>query len=193
MLQISRHPGRQPTDLNSSASWSKSDPTGSAGKADQGSATLATLLSPPQFASAVGNAGPTGSQSSQQASGNNRHNTMDEWADIFDQCKTAVNGTDSNQGSSQQDEAPSQPFGNHTAGLQGSYTATAGAFESFKSMQYEDAEDCMFGESDDEGPPSSSNGNQRLPYFGAMADWPIKQMSQLPVRCHNSREHPQSA
>ena len=112
---------------------------------------------------------------------------MEEWADIFDQCKTAVNSTDSNQGPSQQDEAPSQPFGNHTSGLQGSYIGSAGAFESFKSMPYEDAEDCMFGESDDEGPPMGSNGNQRLPYFGAMADWPIKQMSQLPVSSQNSK------
>ena len=120
-----------------------------------------------------------GSQGHQQATGASRPNTMDEWADIFDQCKTAVNGTDPNQGVSQQGEA--QPFGNHVAGPQGSQTGPAGGFESLKSLNYDDAEDCMFGESDDEGAQSSGNGPQRLPYFGAIADWPIKQMPHLPV------------
>ncbi|KAL0029838.1 hypothetical protein WJX77_003070 [Trebouxia sp. C0004] len=180
MLQISRHPGRQLNDLDSSASWKRSDPTSSAGGPSQGSAAFKALLNP-QFASAGGSAGPISSQSNQQPSGSNRHNAMDEWADIFDQCKTAVNGTDVNQGSSQQEEAPAQPFINHMGGQQGPFTATTGAFDSFKSMNYAEAEECMFGESDDEGLPSSSNGSQRLPYFGAIADWPIKQMPHLPT------------
>ena len=184
MVQISRHPGRQLNDLDSSASWSRSDPTSSAGGPSQGSAAFKALLNP-QSASAGGNAGPISSQSNQQPSGSNRHNTMDEWADIFDQCKTAVNGTDVNQGSSQQGEAPAQPFINRMGDQQVSFTAATGPFESFKSMGYAEAEDCMFGESDDDGPPSSSNGSQRLPYFGAIADWPLKQMPHLPVSCQN--------
>ena len=182
MLQISRQPGRQLNDLDSSASWSRSDATSSAGGPSQGSAAFKPLLNP-QFASAGGNAGPVGSQSNQQPSGSNRHNTMDEWADIFDQCKTAVNGTDANQGSRQQEEAPAQPFTNRMGAQRVSFAAPTGAFDSFKSMGYAEAEDCMFGESDDEGPPSSSNGSQRLPYFGAIADWPLKQMPHLPVSC----------
>lgn len=171
MLQISRHPGRQLNDLDASASWSASDPS------DQGSAAFKAVLGP-QFASAGGTSGSMGSQGKQQPTGNSRHGTMDEWADCFDQCKTSGNGTEPNQGSRQQDEP--QAFANHMAASPGSYPGPTGPFETLQTLNHEEAEDCMFGESDDEG-PHVINGAQRLPYFGAIADWPIRQMPHLPV------------
>ena len=111
---------------------------------------------------------------------------MDEWADIFDQCKTAISGSDPSQGGHGQQDDP-RAFAGFMPGPGGVYTGPAnGAFESAKSLNSEEAEDCMFGESDEEECHSSSNGGpQRLPFFGGIAEWPVKQMPYLPVRsCH---------
>lgn len=108
---------------------------------------------------------------------------MDEWADIFDQCKTVISGSDPSQGAQGQQADP-RAFAGFMPGPGGAYTGLAnGAFESVKSLNSEEAEDCMFGESDDEECHSSSNGGpQRLPFFGGIAEWPVKQMPHLPVR-----------
>ena len=192
MMQLSQHPGRQLTDSKSpSSSWSRHDPNAStshsAGRLPQNSPAFSSALNP-QYANANAsqNSAPMGLQVHQRTAGNNRNGAMDEWADIFDQCKTAITGSDPSQGGPGQQEDP-RAFAGFMPGPGGAYAGPPnGAFESAKSLNSEEAEDCMFGESDDEGCHSSGNGGpQRLPYFGGIADWPSKQMPHLPVSfCH---------
>ena len=180
MLQLSQNPGRQLTDMNPSTSWSRQDPSATAhhpaGSLDQASPAFRGILTS-QSAVAGTSSVAVGSQASQQAAGSSRHGTMEEWADIFDQCKTAVNGTDKGQGGQHPDP---RSFASFMSRPTGSYvTPENGAFETVKSLNSE--EDCMFGDSDDEGVQSSGNAPQRLPFFGGIADWPVKQMPHLPV------------
>ena len=188
MMQLSQHPGRQLTDTkpSPSSSWSRHDPNASAshsaGRLSQNSPAFSSALNP-QYASPSQNSAPVSSQVHQQTAGNNRNGSMDEWADIFDQCKTVISGSDPSQGAQGQQADP-RAFAGFMPGPGGAYTGLAnGAFESVKSLNSEEAEDCMFGESDDEECHSSSNGGpQRLPFFGGIAEWPVKQMPHLPVR-----------
>lgn len=191
MMQLSQHPSRQLTDMkpSPSSSWSRRDPNASAshsaGRLPQNSPAFSSALNP-QYASTSQNSAPMSSQVHQQTAGNSRSGAMDEWADIFDQCKTAIDRSDPSPGAQGQQEDP-KAFAGFMPGPGGTYTGPAnGAFESAKSLNSEEAEDCMFGESDDEECHSSSNGGpQRLPFFGGIAEWPVKQMQHLPVRfCH---------
>ena len=184
MLQLSQHPGRQLTDMKSSTSWSKHDPNAtsshSAGR-PQSSPAFSSVLTP-QCASLIPNSAPMNSQPDQLGTSSNRTGTMNEWADIFDQCKTAVGGSDPSQGVLGQQEDP-RAFASFMPGPGGAYTGPPNVvFQTAKSLNSEDAEDCMFGDSDDEGAePSSNGGAQRLPYFGGIADWPVKQIPHLSV------------
>ena len=187
MMQLNQHPGRQLTDMkpSPSSSWSKHDASAShsAGRLPQNSPAFSSALNP-QYASTSQNLAPMSSQVHQQTAGNNRSGTMDEWADIFDQCKTAISGSDPSQGAQRQQEGP-RAFAGFMPGPAG---PTNGAVGSAKSLNSEEAEDCMFGESDDEEcHPSSNGGPQRLPFFGGIAEWPVKQMPHLPVRFSHVR------
>lgn len=75
--------------------------------------------------------------------------SMDEWADIFDQCKTAMNGTGQNQAARvPHDQLPIF----NVAMTPHLYVPPGGSmtFESTKSIDSEDVEDCMFGSDEDE-------------------------------------------
>ena len=186
MLQLSRQNGRQNTDMASSTSWSRQDPTASSshavGSADQTPHTIQATLSP-QAAAAAPSSAPSGLQLTEPAVDSTRNGMMDDWADIFDQCSIAVNRSDPNHMGSERQQDP-RSFAGFMPGPPGSRAGPVnGAFESIKSLNSEEAEECMFGDSDDEeeGPQSGNNGPQRLPFFGGVADWPVKQMLHLPV------------
>ena len=94
--------------------------------------------------------GSVNSDSSQQATAQPSHSTMDEWANIFDQCKTAMNGAGPNQaGRVPHDQLPifNVAMTPHLYVPPGSM-----AFESVKSINSEDVEDCMFGSDEDDSP-----------------------------------------
>lgn len=181
MLQLSQNPGRQLTDSNPSTSWCRQDPIAAAnhtaGSLDQTTPAFRGILTSQNPTGT--NSAAVGSQANQQAAASSRNGTMEEWADIFDQCKTAVNGTDKGQGGQHPDP---RSFASFMSRPTGSYASPAnGAFETMKSLNSE--EDCMFGDSGDEEGQSSGNAPQRLPFFGGIADWPVKQMPHLPVSC----------
>ena len=76
------------------------------------------------------------------------------------------------------------------AAASNSFAGAASGFDNLKSLSFEEAEDCMFGaESDEDSVPSSSNGPQRLPYFTAIADWPVKQAPQMQVSSPSHSVH----
>ena len=188
MLQLSQHPSRQLTDMTPSTSWSRHDPNATssrsaAGRIPHNPPAFGAMLNP-QYASAGPGSVPMNPQVNQQVAGSNGNGTIDEWADIFDQCKTAASGSDPSQGGSGRQDDP-RAFTSFMPGAGGAYTGPPnGAFETVKSLNSEEAEDCMFGDSDEEGGQSSVNGGaQRLPYFGGVADWPVRPMPHLPVSC----------
>lgn len=109
--------------------------------------------SPPEeaFHTLQDDSGSINSDSSQQAAAQPSRSTMDEWADIFDHCKTAMNGTGPNQAARvPHDQLPTF----NMAMTPHLYVPPGGsmAFESVKSMNSEDIEDCMFGSDEDEPP-----------------------------------------
>lgn len=95
--------------------------------------------------------GSISSDGSQQAAAQPSQDTMEDWANIFDQCKTAMNGAGPNQATRvPHDQLPLF----NVAMTPHLYVPPAGsmAFESIKSINSEDVEDCMFGSDEDEPP-----------------------------------------
>lgn len=95
-------------------------------------------------------AGADQSDTSQKSTAQPNRSTMDEWADIFDQCKTAMNGAKPTQEARvPYDQLPlfNRALTPHL------YThPDAADFQTVGSLNSDDDEDCMFGSDEDESP-----------------------------------------